>query len=141
MIAIGCDHGGYELKEKIMKHYEKEIEWRDFGTYSVESANYPEIAYAVADSVAKGECAEGILICRTGVGMSIVANKVKGIRCALCYNEKIGRLCKEHNNANIIALPADMISYEEAIQIIDQWRSAAFAGGRHELRIRMIERD
>lgn len=102
--------------------------------------HYPEIAYRVADSVACGECESGIVICKTGVGVSIVANKVKGIRCALCYNEKVGKLCKEHNNANMIALPADMITFEEATSIIDNWIEAKFLGGRHEVRVNMIER-
>lgn len=140
MIAIGADHGGYELKEKIKKHYYDKIVFKDFGTNSLESVDYPEIAYLVANSVANGECENGILICRTGVGMSITANKVKGIRCALCYNEKVGILCKEHNNANMISLPADMISFDEAINIIDNWLNTKFAGGRHEARIKKIER-
>lgn len=140
MIAIGADHGGFELKEQIKKIYEDKLEFKDFGTYSTERADYPEIAYLVADSVANGECENGILICRTGVGMSIVANKVKGIRCALCYNEKVGSLCKEHNNANMISLPADMVTVDEAVNIINNWLNASFSGGRHEIRVNMIER-
>lgn len=139
MIAIGSDHGGFALKEKLKERLKDEIEWVDFGTFSTESVDYPEIAYEVAESVARGENEAGVLICRTGVGMSIVANKVKGIRCALCYNEKVGKLCKEHNNANMIALPADMISEEEAVKIIHEWLGAQFAGGRHQRRVDMIE--
>ena len=141
MIAIGSDHGGYELKEKIKDFFEGKLNFKDFGTDSLESVDYPEIAYKVADSIACGECQYGILICRTGVGMSIVANKVKGIRCALCYNEKIGGLCKEHNNANVISLPADMLSFEEIVNIINTWLETEFAGGRHEKRVNMIERN
>lgn len=140
MIAIGADHGGYKLKEKIKEYFENKLEFKDFGTNSLESVDYPKIAYLVADSVANGECENGILICRTGVGMSIVANKVKGVRCALCYNEKVGSLCKEHNNANMISLPADMVNFEEAVNIIKNWLDTEFAGGRHEARVNMIER-
>lgn len=139
MIAIGSDHGGFEIKQKILEKLRDSYEWEDCGTYSSESVDYPEIAYKVAKKVATGEAECGILICRTGVGMSIVANKVKGIRCALCYNEKVGKLCKEHNNANMIALPADMITMEEAVNIINNWMNAKFAEGRHKRRIEMIE--
>lgn len=140
MIAIGADHGGFELKESIKDFYDGKIEFKDFGTNSNESVDYPDIAYLVANSVASNECDMGILICRTGVGMSIVANKVKGIRCALCYNEDVGRLCKEHNNANMIALPADVLGLNEATSIINNWLSANFIGGRHERRVNKIER-
>ena len=139
MIAIGADHGGFELKEKIIESFKDRIQWEDCGTYSLDSVDYPEIAYRVAIKVANGQVEAGILICRTGVGMSIAANKVKGIRCALCYNEKVGILCKEHNNANVIALPADMLSLEEAVHIVENWLNAKFLGGRHERRIKMIE--
>lgn len=140
MIAIGSDHGGFELKQKILEKLRDSYEFQDYGTYSSESVDYPEIAYKVAKKVADGENECGILICRTGVGMSIVANKVKGIRCALCYNEEVGKLCKEHNNANIIALPADMISLDEAINIINIWMKAKCTEERHKKRIDMIEK-
>ena len=139
MIAIGSDHGGFELKKQIMAILKEKYDFEDYGTFSIESVDYPQIALSVANAVASGRNEAGILICRTGVGMSIVANKVKGIRCALCYNEKVGRLCKEHNNANVIALPADMITQEEAIKIICNWIEAKFAGGRHEKRIQYIQ--
>ena len=140
-IAIANDHSGVELKNEIKKYIEEKYHYEviNFGTDSTESVDYPEIALKVAESVSNGECDSGILICRTGVGMSIVANKVRGIRCALCYNEKIGKLCKEHNNANVIAIPADMISFEEVICIIDNWISSNFLGGRHERRLNMIK--
>lgn len=140
MIAIGADHGGFELKEDIKKYFDGKISFKDFGTNSLESVDYPEYAFKVADSVALGECEAGILICKTGVGMSIAANKVRGIRCALCFNREVAHFCKEHNNANIIALPASMLSKEEAIQIIEIWLSSKFLGGRHEKRVNMIER-
>ena len=140
MIAIGADHGGFELKEYIKKVLSDKYDFKDFGTFSTDSVDYPEIAYKVANDVSCKNTECGILICRTGVGMSIVANKVHGIRCALCYNKEVGRLCKEHNNANMIALPADMVSKDEAIEIIENWLNAKFAGGRHENRVKMIER-
>lgn len=140
MIAIGADHGGYELKEKIKEFFDGKLVFKDFGTNSLDSVDYPEFAYLVADSVSSGECECGILICRTGVGMSIVANKVNGVRCALCYNEKVGVLCKEHNNANVISLPADMLSFDEVVKIINNWLGTKFAGGRHEIRVNMMER-
>lgn len=140
MIAIGADHGGFELKQKIIEYFKDKIDFKDFGTNSTESVDYPKIAFLVSDSVASGECSEGILICKTGVGMSIVANKVKGIRCALCFNENIGHLCKEHNDANVIALPAEMLSFEETVKIIEAWTNAKFEGGRHKRRVDMFER-
>jgi ribose 5-phosphate isomerase B len=138
MIAIGSDHGGFKLKEEIIENLKNKYEFDDCGTFSLESVDYPEIAYKVAKKVCDKEAECGIVICRTGVGMSISANKIHGIRCALCYNEKVGRLCKEHNNANMIALPADMITADEAINIINNWMEAKFAGGRHEKRVNMI---
>ena len=139
MIAIGADHGGFELKKQIIECLKDKYGFKDYGTYSCDSVDYPEIAYKVAMEVAMHQVDCGILICRTGVGMSIVANKVKGVRCALCYNEEVGRLCKEHNNANVIALPADVITVDEAVNIINNWMEAKFAGGRHEIRVNMIE--
>lgn len=139
MIAIGADHGGFDLKEKLKEYYNGKLDFKDFGTFSTESVNYPEFGLKVAQSVSNGECECGIVICRTGVGMSIVANKVKNVRCALCYNKEVGKLCKEHNNANVIALPADMISLEDAIEIIEAWLSSEFQGGRHEQRLNMFK--
>ena len=141
MVAIGADHGGFELKEKIIEYYKDKIQFKDCGTFSEESVDYPTIAYLVADSVASGECEKGIVICRTGVGVSITSNKVKGIRCALCYNKEVAILCKEHNNANMIALPADMLDFKDIIDIINNWMSAEFLGGRHEIRVNLIERE
>ena len=140
MIAIGADHGGFELKDAIIKYFDGKVVFKDFGTNSPESVDYPEYAIKVADSVASGECEAGILICKTGIGMSIAANKVKGIRCALCFNEEVAHLCKEHNNANVIALPASMMSKDEAVKIIEIWLNSKFLGGRHEKRVNMIER-
>lgn len=138
MIAIGADHGGFVLKEELIKIFEGEIIFKDFGTISQESVNYPEIAFKVAESVSNGECECGILICRSGIGMDICANKVKGIRCANVATTKAARLCKEHNNANMIALGADEITIEAAKEIIYVWLSSEFLGGRHEERVNLI---
>ena len=138
MIAIGADHGGFLLKEELIKNFEGELEFKDFGTISTESVNYPEIAFKVAESVAKGECEAGILICRSGIGMDIAANKVKNIRCANVATTKAARLCKEHNNANMIALAADEITADAAKELVYMWLSSEFLGGRHQERVNLI---
>lgn len=138
MIAIGSDHGGYVLKEEIIKSFEGEIQFKDFGTDSIDSINYPEIAFKVAESVAKGEYEAGVLICRSGIGMAICANKVKGIRCASINTTKAARLCKEHNNANVIALGADETTVDGAREIIYTWLNSEFGEGRHQERIDLI---
>ena len=139
LIAIGCDHGGYTLKEKIKSYYNN-IEFKDFGTMSEDSVDYPDFAFAVAESVAKGECEAGILICKTGIGMSIAANKVKGIRCALCYNTATAILAKKHNDANIIAIGADQLDFEEVKSIIESWHNEEFMGEQHKRRIDKISK-
>jgi len=140
MIAIGSDHGGYKLKEEIKRYLEeKEIKYIDCGTHVEESVNYPEIAKEVAKKVQNNECSEGIVICRSGIGMSIVANKFKGIRCAKCDNEQEAKFSKMHNNSNILALGADYINTNEAICIVRAWIATKFEGGRHEERIKIIE--
>lgn len=139
MIAIGCDHGGYILKQKIIDYYNK-IQFKDFGTVSEESVDYPDFAIPVAESVASGECDAGILICRTGNGMAIAANKVKGIRCALCYNTATAILAKKHNNANIIAIGADELDFEDVKNIIELWLNEKFMGEQHERRINKISK-
>ena len=107
MIAIGCDHGGYELKQEVLNYFvENHIEYKDFGCYGKGSCDYPEYGQAVAKAVASGEFDRGIVICTTGIGISITANKVKGIRCALCSDTVSARLTREHNNANVLALGA-----------------------------------
>ncbi len=139
MIAIGCDHGGFELKEEVIKYLkEKEIEVKDFGAYSTDRVDYPLIAKEVAKSVQSKECEYGILICRSGLGMSIVANKFKGIRCTPCYNEETARFSKMHNNANVLSLGADYVAVSEAIRIVRMWLATEFEGGRHETRVNMI---
>ena len=139
MLAIGSDHGGFELKKFIIETLGEE-NFNDYGSFSDNSCDYPDIAFALAKDVSRGVCEKGILICRSGVGMDICANKVDGIRSALCFNKKIGEMCKRHEDANIICLPADYITKEEALEIIDAWMSAKFEGGRHERRVNLIEK-
>ena len=140
MIAIGSDHGGYKLKEEIKKYLdEKGIEFRDFGTVSEERVDYPEIAKEVSKSVQKKEAEFGILICKTGLGMSIVANKFKGIRCAVCHNENTAKYARLHNNANILALSGQDLTVNDAMCILRMWLATEFEGGRHQNRIDMIE--
>ena len=139
MIAIGSDHGGYELKNHIIKHLEeKGIELNDVGCFSEDSVDYPDIAKAVGEAVASGECDRGILICGTGIGISIAANKIKGIRAALCSDVYSAKMTKEHNNANIICMGGRVIGRELAFMIVDTWLSAEFQGGRHQARIDKI---
>ena len=127
MIAIGCDHGGYKLKEEIKKYLEeKEIKYKDLGCMNEERVDYPNIAKKVAKAVQSKECEKGILICRSGIGMSMVANKFKGIRCALCHNEYTAKYSKLHNNSNILAIGADDVSTNEAICILRMWLATEF---------------
>lgn len=140
MIAIGCDHGGYKLKEELKKYMdEKNIEYRDCGTMSEESIDYPNIAKKVAMAVQSKECEKGILICRSGIGMSMCANKYKGIRCAVCYKEETAKYARMHNDSNILALGADYITTNEAICIFRVWLATEFEGRRHQERLKLIE--
>ncbi len=141
MIAIGCDHGGYELKLAVIEHLKsKGYEVKDFGCSSSDSVDYPDYAYPVAKSVANGESEKGVLICGTGIGMSIAANKVKGIRCALCSDTFSAHATREHNDSNILALGARVVGLNLALDIIDTWLAAEFTGGRHANRIEKITR-
>ena len=140
MIAIGSDHGGYKLKEELKKYMdEKNIEYKDFGTMSEESVDYPNIAKAVAKAIQSKECEKGLLICRSGIGMSICANKFKGIRCTPCYNEETAKYARMHNDSNILALGADYVTTNEAICIFRMWLATEFEGGRHQERLKLIE--
>lgn len=140
MIAIGSDHGGYKLKEEIKRYLEeKEIEYTDCGTFDEESVDYPEIAQTVASEVQDGHAENGIIICRSGIGMSIVANKFKGIRCAKCNDEQEAKFSRMHNNANVLALGADYMDVNKAVRIVRTWIATEFEGGRHETRVKMIE--
>ena len=140
MIAIGSDHGGYRLKEEIKKYLdEKEIEYKDLGCIDEERVDYRNIAKEVATAVQSKECEKGILICRSGIGMSMVANKFKGIRCALCHNEYTAKYARLHNNSNVLAIGADDITTNETICILRMWIATEFEGGRHEERLKIIE--
>lgn len=139
-IAIGADHGGYKLKEEIKTYLaDKGIPYQDFGTNSEERVDYPVIAKKVCQEVQNRNADLGIIICKTGYGMSIVANKFKGIRCAACYNEESAKFAKSHNNINVLALGAEYISTNEAICILRMILATEFEGNRHEERLKMIE--
>ena len=144
-VALGSDHGGFTLKEEIKKYLEeKGIEYKDFGTYSTDSCDYPDIALPVAKAVQKGEYDRGILICGTGIGIGIAANKVLGIRAALCHDTFSARASREHNNANILTMGERVIGRGLALDIVDVWLNTEFAGGRHQRRVDKIhelERD
>ena len=138
-IAIGCDHGAFALKNKIIQHLEKQgYEVRDFGTYSTESCDYPDFAAPAAKAVAAGECEKGIVICTTGIGVSIVANKVKGIRCALCSDPLSAEMTRRHNDTNMLAMGAGIIGQNLAMDIVDIWLATEFEGGRHQRRVDKI---
>lgn len=140
MIAIGSDHGGYALKEEIKKYLnEKEIEYKDFGTFSDERTDYPIYAQKVVKSIQNKECNKGILICRSGYGMAMVANKFRGIRCAACYDEEATKQAKEHSNINVLALPADFLNISKAVILVRVWLASEFLSGRYLERLQMIE--
>lgn len=140
MIAIGCDHGGYRLKEEIKKYLEeKQIPYKDLGCMNEERVDYPNVAKEVAKEVQAKNCEKGILICRSGIGMSMVANKFKGIRCVLCHDEFTAKYSRLHNDGNILALGADVVSVNEAICILRMWLATEFEGGRHQERIDLIK--
>jgi ribose 5-phosphate isomerase B len=138
-IAIGCDHAGFEYKEAIKKML-SDAGWQvdDKGTYSTESTDYPDYAHAVATAVAEGKAATGILICGSGNGVCMTANKHTGIRAALCWNEEVAALSRQHNNANVLCLPARFVSLDEAESMTDIFLSTSFEGGRHERRVNKI---
>lgn len=139
MIAIGADHGGFKLKEELKAYYKDEF--KDFGTHNeFRGLEEPKVAIAVAESVANGECEAGILICRSGIGMTMAANKVKKIRCALCYNNETALSAKQHNNANVIALGADFVTLSEAIERIEIWKKAQFLEGIYKERLDIVEK-
>ena len=141
MIAIASDHGGYALKEHIKAYLaSKGITCQDFGTNSAESCDYPIFGKAAAEAVASGQCEKGIVICTTGIGISITANKVKGIRCALCADSLSAELTRRHNDANMLAMGAGMIGPNLAERIVDTFLSAQFEGGRHQRRVDLISK-
>jgi ribose 5-phosphate isomerase B len=139
-VALGSDHAGFKMKEAIKKHLKSRgYEIEDFGTGSEETADYPDYCRPAAESVAKGESDCGIVFGGSGNGEAMVANKIEGIRCGLCWNEESARLTKEHNDANMISIGGRMVSVAEGISIVDTWLDAEFQGGRHQTRIDKIE--
>ncbi len=136
-IAIGCDHGALALKNKVVSHLQsKGYEVADFGTHTPDSCDYPDFAGAAAKAVATGECEKGIVLCTTGIGVSIAANKVKGIRCALLSDLMSARLTREHNDTNMMAIGAGVVGEMLALEIVDTWLGTEFSGGeRHQRRI------
>lgn len=139
MIAIGSDHGGFSLKKEIIKHLEeKGIEYKDFGTYTEESCDYPVYGEAVGRAVASGECEKGIIICGTGIGISISANKVKGVRAALCGDCFSAEFTRRHNDANVLAMGERVLGPGLALKIVDIFLSTEFEGGRHARRVGLI---
>jgi len=139
MIAIASDHGGYVLKEHIKAYLAaKGITCEDFGTDSTASCDYPIFGRAAAEAVASGKCEKGIVICTTGIGISITANKVKGIRCALCADSLTAELTRKHNNSNVLAMGAGVIGPNLAERIVDTFLTTEFEGGRHERRVNLI---
>ena len=139
MIAIGCDHGAFELKNSIIEYFkEKGIEYKDFGIYEQKSVNYPEIAKVVCDSVVSGESRLAILCCGTGIGMSIAANKIKGIRAAACSETFSAKYTRLHNNSNILCLGGRVIGVGTALELVDLIVDTEFEGGRHQRRVDMI---
>lgn len=142
MIALGSDHGGFELKQKVIKHLEENhIPYQDMGPGSTESCDYPVFGHAVAKAVAEGRCDKGIVICTTGIGISISANKVPGIRCALCSDSFSAKMTRLHNDANVLAMGAGIVGENLAIEIVDTFLNTAFSGEeRHQRRIDLIEK-
>ena len=139
-LALGCDHGGFDLKNAIIEHLKKRgIEVNDLGCWSTDSVDYPEYGHKVAHAVADGEADLGIVCCGTGMGISIAANKVKGIRCALPFSDFTAQMCKQHNNANMVAFGGRTLSPAEAIRYTDIWLDTEYEGGRHQKRLDMIE--
>lgn len=138
-IGLGSDHGGYELKEKVKKHLEnKGIETVDYGTYSLDSVDYPEYGEKTARGVLAGECERAIVFCGTGIGISLAANKVDGIRCALCGDTYSAKMAMQHNNSNMLSIGARVIGEDLALEIVDTWLSSEFEGGRHGRRVDKI---
>ena len=138
-VAIGSDHAGYELKQQLTTWLrEKFPDLKDFGTNNLDSVDYPDFAHLVAKSIEDGENDFGVLVCGTGIGVDMAANKHQGIRSALCWNKEIARLAKSHNNANIVSLPGRFITFEEAKEILTEFFNTKFEGGRHQQRIDKI---
>ena len=139
-IAVGCDHGGLEYKNAIAEHLKSlghQVE--DVGTYTLDSCHYPIFGKAVGRKVASGECQFGVVVCTSGEGIAISANKVKGVRCGIAYNDDVARLMRQHNNANVIAFGQKFMNLEDVLRRVDIFISTEFEGGRHQTRVEMID--
>ena len=136
MIAVCCDHGGLSLKQEVLRHLEeKGLEYKDFGTNSPESCDYPDIVKPLCQAIQRGECDKGVIICGTGIGISMAANKMKGIRAALCHDSFSAEFTRRHNDSNIIAFGARVIGPGLALQLLDILLNTPFEGGRHAVRV------
>lgn len=141
MIAIGCDHAGFPVKQKIIEHLKQlGYEYEDFGTYDLSSCDYPDYALVVAEAVSNGKCEKGIIVCGTGIGVSIVANKVKGIRCAHCTDAFSAKACREHNDANVITFGERISGIGVILDCVDLFLTTDFARGRHSKRVEKIKK-
>ena len=139
MIALGSDHGGLALKQHVMKYLDAHgLAYKDYGCYTSESCDYPDFGRAAAEAVASGECDRGIVVCTTGIGISIAANKVKGIRCALCTDPLMAEMTRRHNDANMLAMGAGIVGYNLAERMVDVFLTTEFEGGRHARRVDKI---
>lgn len=139
VIPIACDHAGYELKLKVINHLNAlGYEVKDFGTHSTESCDYPDFAHQVGAAINRGEYRRGIVICGSGNGVQMTVNKYPNVRCALCWTPEIAHLGRQHNDANILSMPARFISEETALQIVDEYLNTLFEGGRHTRRVEKI---
>lgn len=139
-IALAADHGGFELKEKIKEHLQqKGIEFLDLGCNTEASVDYPDYGRACGEAVMRGDAERGIVVCGTGIGISIAANKVKGIRCALCTSLFMAEMSRKHNNANMLALGGRILETELALSIVDMWLTTEFEGGRHQRRVDLLD--
>ena len=140
MIALGSDHGGYDLKERVKAYLDKEgIAYKDYGCHSKESCDYPVFGKAAAEAVASGECDKGIVICTTGIGVSMAANKVGGVRCALCTDCLQAEMTRRHNDANVLALGAGITGPNLAKRMVEIFLSTEFEGGRHARRVALVD--
>jgi ribose 5-phosphate isomerase B len=141
MIALGSDHAGFDKKQVVKKYLDDHhLAYHDFGTFDKASVDYPDYAALVGEAVSKGEMPEGILLCSSAVGVSIVANKFHHVRAALVFRKEIASLARQHNNANVICLPANFMSDDDIVQCLESWFAAKFEGGRHERRVEKIDR-
>lgn len=138
-IALACDHGGLNLKKAVIKYLEENgYEYKDYGTNTTDSCDYPDFALPAAEAVASGECDKGILICSTGIGVSMVANKVPGVRCAHCHDDYCAKFTRLHNDANVLAMGEKVVGVGYALQIVETFLTTQFEGGRHQRRVDKI---